>query len=393
MLPPERLDAIHPVKPKACRRCGDALEGHDEEPHRHQVIEIPRLVARGVEYQLHALPCPRCRITTRATLPAGVPTAMVGPRLQAMASVCAGAYRMSRRMVEEMLSDFLNVDISLGSICNLEQRTSEAVAPAVEAALAAVQSAPVKHADETSWREAKQKAWLWVVATATVAVFMIRRSRGAQVAHELLGDVFHGILNSDRWSAYNWIHTSSRQLCWAHLKRHWKAFEDHGSDAKRIAKALQKATEALFDHWYRARDGTLQWSSFRKYARPLQREIVALLREGENCPSKKVAGMCREILALHDALWTFVRRSDVDPTNNAAERAIRHAVIWRKISLGTDSEHGSRFVERMLTVVQTLRMQRRNILDFVTESCEAAIHHVPGPSLLPATSTAQALAA
>lgn len=393
LLPPERLDAVHVLKPRACRRCGDALVGHDPEPHRHQIVDIPRLVARGVEYQLHALRCSRCRITTQAILPPGVPTTFVGPRLQSMAAVCTGAYRMSRRMVEEMLSDFLAADISLGSVCNLEQRTSEAVAPAVEEALAAVQAAPVKHADETSWREARQKAWLWVAATSMVAVFLIRRSRGARVAHELLGETFHGVLNSDRWSAYNWIRADRRQICWAHLKRHWKAFEDYGPEARRIGKALQTSTEALFEHWYRARDGTLKWSSFREYARPHQRRIVELLHEGQQCPSRKVAGMCREILALEAALWLFVRRPEVDPTNNAAERAVRHAVIWRKISQGTDSEAGSRFVERMLTVVQTLRMQRRNIIDYVTAACEAAQRGHAPPSLLPLTSRNQALAA
>jgi transposase len=300
---------------------------------------------------------------------------------------------MSKRMVEEMLSDFLDADISLGSVCNLEQRSSEAVAPAVEEALAAVQAAPVKHADETSWREARQKAWLWVAATSMVAVFLIRRSRAAKVAHELLGDTLRGVLNSDRWSAYNWVRPGQRQICWAHLKRHWKAFEDHGAEARRLGKALQTSTEALFEQWYRARDGTLSWSSFRKYARPHQRRIVELLGEGTSCPSRKVAGMCREILALEGALWLFVRRADVDPTNNAAERAIRHAVIWRKTSLGTDSEGGSRFVERMLTVVQTLRMQRRNILDYMTAACEAAQRGDAPPSLLPVTSGREALAA
>ena len=393
LLPPERLDAVHTIKPRACRRCGDALFGCDPEPYRHQIIEVPRVIARGVEYQLHALRCKRCQITTRAQLPDGVTSLMVGPRLQAIAAVCSGAYRLSKRMVEELLSDFLDADISLGSVANLEQHTSEAVAPAVDEARAEVRAAPVKHADETSWREAKQKAWLWVAATATVAVFLIRRSRATAVARELLGEVFHGILNSDRWSAYNWIRTDVRQICWAHLKRHWRAFEDHGPAARGIGKALQIATEALFAHWYRARDGTLKWSSFREYARPLQREIVGLLRDGQVCPSKKVAGMCREILELEDALWTFIRRPDVDPTNNAAERAIRHAVIWRKTSHGTDSEAGSRFVERMLTVVQTLRMQRRNVLDYVTAACEAAIHGQAPPSLLPVTSRIQAAAA
>ena len=174
------------VKPKRCRRCGDGLLGEDADPHRHQVIDIPEVVAFADEYRLHALFCPRCRITTRADLPRDVPCSMVGPRLQGAISVASGAYRMPKRMIEEMVAGFFGVEISLGTVANVEQRASAAVAPAVEELKAAIQQEPVVHADETSWREAKKKAWLWVAATTTMAVFLVRKSRGTDVAKELL---------------------------------------------------------------------------------------------------------------------------------------------------------------------------------------------------------------
>ena len=122
----------------------------------------------------------------------------------------------------------------------------------------------------------------------------------------------------------------------------------------------------------------------RNKVRPVQARIEALLAMGEACPSKKVAGMCREILTLRPALWTFLWRPWVEPTNNHGERVLRHAVVWRKSSLGTDSEVGSRFVERVLTAVQTLRLQRCNVLDYMTAACEASLRGEHAPSLLAA---------
>jgi transposase len=387
LIPPERVDKSSDHYPRGCRRCGEHLWGHDPQPFRHQVIDIPRVLAKVVEYRLHALMCAKCGITTRAALPADAPLAIFGPRLQSMMAVCAGSYHMSKRMIEELVSDFFSVDVSLGSVSNLEQDSSEALAAPAQEAADFVRRQPVVHADETGWTEAKKKAWLWLAVAGNVAVFLIRSGRGKAVAQELLGAFFPGYLNSDRWNAYNWVKTTRRQLCWAHLQRHFKDFESYGAEAKQLGVELQGHCEVMFDYWYRVRDGTLKRASYQSYMRLIQREILDCLDRGVASTSAKVSGMCHEILKLKGALFTFVRVLGVEPTNNAAERALRPAVLWRKGSFGTDSEKGSRFVERILTVVTTLRLQKRNVLDFMTAACESHHRGEPAPSLLAITHT------
>ena len=383
LLPPERVTQTTTLLPPACRRCGKSLHGRDPAPHQHQVVEIPPLLAQAHDYWLHSLPCEDCNICTRAVLPAGVPTGCFGPRLQAMIAVCSGRYHLSKRMIEEMMGDFFDADLSLGSVSQLEADTSAALAAPVALAAAHVLEQPVQHADETGWTEAKKRAWLWVVVAAQVAVFLLDRSRGAQVARRLLGEARQGVLISDRWSAYNWIPVEKRQLCWAHLLRHFKGFADYGTQAQRLGIDLLACGKRMFDQWHRVRDGTLTRADFRQIMTPLSGEILLLLRQGSQCDAPQVAGRCREILKLEGALFTYVRVAGVEPTNNVAERAIRPAVLWRKGSFGTDSEKGSRFVERILTVVTTLRLQQRNVLEYVTSACQAHRHGQPAPSLLP----------
>jgi transposase len=383
LVPPERVNRTVVLKPEVCRRCGDALTGDDPAPYRHQVTEVPKVVAIVDEYQLHALDCEKCGISTRATLPPGVPEGQFGPRLQAMVCVCSGAYRMSKRGIEELVEDFFDVPISLGSVANLEQATGEAVAAPVEEVARTLREQPIVHADETGWYERSKRAWLWVAVTAHLALFLIRRSRGAQIAKELLGAAFAGILVSDRWSAYSWVDVARRQLCWAHLLRQFRGFQDHGAEAKVIGRALELLTDTMFHAWHRVRDGTMTRAAFQELIEPLRKHVVARLEEGAACSTRAVAGRCREILQLEPALWTFAYVEGVEPTNNVSEHRIRHGVMWRKTSFGTDSPSGSRFVERILTVVTTLRMQGRNVLDYVTSACEAALHGREAPSLLP----------
>jgi transposase len=384
LVPRERVDRTIVVKPDACRRCGIALEGDDPEPFRHQVFEVPKVMGTVDEYQLHALFCSKCGISTRAVLPPGVPTGNFGARLQAMVSVCSGAYRMSKRQIEELVEDFFGVPISLGSIANLEQATSEAVAAPVEEVARAIREEPVVHADETGWFERSKRAWLWVAVTAHLALFIIRARRSARVAKELLGAAFAGILVSDRWSAYAWVDVARRQLCWAHLLRQFRGFQDRGPEARVIGEALELLTDTMFHLCHRVRDGTMTRAAFQEKIENLRPHVVARLQEGAACPVQAVAGRCSEILELEPALWTFAYVEGVEPTNNAGEHRIRHGVMWRKTSFGTDSPNGSRFVERILTVVTTLRMQGRNVLDYVTAACEAALAGTPAPSLLPA---------
>lgn len=384
LVPPERVDRTTIVKPEACRRCGDALEGDDSEPFRHQVFEVPKVTGTVDEYQLHALFCPKCGVSTRALPPPGVPTGSFGPRLQAMVSVCSGAYRMSKRQIEELIEDFFGVPIALGSIANLEQATSEAVAAPVDEVARTIREQPVVHADETGWFEHSKRAWLWVAVTAHLALFIIRARRSGRVAKELLGKAFAGILVSDRWSAYEWVDVARRQLCWAHLLRQFRGFQDRGPEARVIGEALELLAETMFHVWHRVRDGTMTRAAFQEFIENLRPHVAARLQEGAVCPVQAVAGRCSEILKLETALWTFAYVEGVEPTNNAGEHRIRHGVMWRKTSFGTDSPYGSRFVERILTVVTTLRMQGRNVLDYVTAACEAALTGTPAPSLLPA---------
>jgi len=384
LVPIEQVKEEHDVKSDVCRRCGQALEGEDPEPYRHQVTEIPEVVAEVTEYRLHTLTCPECRAETRAELPGGVPQGAFGPRLQAMVSLLSGRYHLSKRDTQSIMDDFFQADVSLGSVPALEQRTSEALCEPVEQAREYVKTQPVVNMDETGWREANQKAWLWVTATPLVSVFLIRLSRGGKVAREMLGETFQGIVGSDRWSAYNWLITLLRQFCWAHLLRDFQAFVERGGESNSIGEALLAQTDLMFEWWHKVRDGTMDRATFQFKMQPVQCQVGQLLRQGTNCDHSKTAGTCRDILKREQALWTFVRVEDVEPTNNLAERQIRPGVLWRKNSFGTQSESGSRFAERIMSVVATLKQQHRNALDYLTQVCNAANWGEQPPSLLPA---------
>jgi transposase len=141
----------------------------------------------------------------------------------------------------------------------------------------------------------------------------------------------------------------------------------------------------MFTWWHRVRDGTLQRASFRSYMSSLRREVERLLEAGSACGVTQTEGTCRDLLKRREALWTFVQVEGVEPTNNTAERAIRPGVLWRKGSFGTQSEEGSRFVESLMTVVTTLKQQQRNVLEYLTAACEAALRGEEAPSLLPAS--------
>ena len=379
----EEVHTVVPVKPPQCHRCQHPLHGEDPQPQRHQVTELPPVQPVVTEYQLHRLLCPACGVPTRAALPVGVPTGGFGPRVQAIVALCTGAYHLSKRTTQTVMEDLFGLPLSLGTMTNLEHATAQALAAPVAEAQAYVQTQPVAHLDETGWREGRTRAWLWVAVTAWVTVFVVRLSRGAKVAQDLLGERFCGILVTDRWSAYTWYPTRWRQVCWAHLLRDIEAMSERGGQSTEIGKALQGQAHQMFHWWHSVRDGTLTHARFRVLMRPLRREVARLLKAGQTCGSPKTEGMCREVLKVYDALWTFVRVEGVEPTNNTAERAIRPGVLWRKGSFGTQSAQGSQFVEAMMTVVATLKQQHRNVLAYRIDACQAAYAHVPAPALLP----------
>ncbi len=388
LVPPEQLRQVIDCKPPECRWCRTALSGDDPEPIRHQVAEVPPVQPTVDEYRLHRLICPRCRTSTCATLPPGVPRGAFGPRLRAILSVLVGGYRLGKRPARQLVFDLLGLTISIGMIARLERQAAEELEAPVEELRQYVRTAAVAHIDETSWWQGREKMWLWAAVTRAVTVFTIAPGRGADVAREMLGADDRKVVVSDRSRSYLWI--KRRQFCWAHLNRDFQAMVDRGGEPAEVGRLLLGHTVRLFDWWHRVRDGTMARATLRSKVAMMRLSFRDDLRRGLGCGSPKTAATCRELLAGEKHLWTFVRVEGVEPTNNDAERALRHGVIYRKTSGGTDSEAGSRFVERILSVVATCRQRETNVLEYLTRCYQASLEGQTVPSLLPAATNTQA---
>ena len=389
LVAPEKVRKLVECIPERCDHCNAQLHGRDPTPHRHQVTHLPPIEPVTDEYRQHALSCDKCGGTTVGKLPAGVPTGAFGPSVVAVVAVLMGAYRQSKRLVPELLHDLFHLRLSVGAAVGCQQLASAALEAPVIEAQTYVAKQPVKHADETGWREGanRARAYLWVVVTRAVAVFMVHARRNSDAAKSLLGPAL-GVLVTDRHGAYNWWPDRLRQFCWAHLKRQFQTISERLGESERIGKALLEEVARLFHFWHRVRDGTLTRSTFKVYMRGVRGRVEALLAEGAAIPHAKTRRTCRKLLSHAEALWTFVRVEGVEPTNNTAEQIVRHPVIMRKLSYGTHSAEGSRFIERILTVHATLRLQKRNVLDFVRQACEAKLRGTKPPSLLPANVSA-----
>jgi transposase len=345
-----------------------------------------RITPIVTEYRRHRLCCVACGARTQAAWPATMPPGRFGPRVQATVGYLTGRIGASQREVQDILATVCQTEASVGGVGALEQAVSAALAAPMVEAQTYVQRQPVRNADETRWREKTKRVWLWISVTPLVTIFRVLKSRGAAAAKELLGEDVWGTIGTDRYAGYHWLDPRQRQLCWAHLKREFIAWSERRGETARIGLALLAAETQLFTLWYRVRDGTLAWADFQVAMLPLMARVRTLLQEGVARADPKTQRTCRNLLKREAALWTFVWEADVEPTNNRAERALRRAVLWRRRSFGTQSEAGSQFVERILTAVTTLRQQRRDVLDFLTTACMAAIRKDPAPSLLPLTS-------
>lgn len=399
-----------PCRPETCQHCGHTLAAADctAPPQPHQVTDVPPVVAETVQYDLYPACCPACGRTTYAALPAGVPTGGYGPRVTAMVAALTGLYHLSKRAVSDLMGTFFQVPISEATVQQQEQVMSTALEAPWQEAHTAVQQATDAHLDETGWYQRRDpdpppatdppvassppdppapqaklhKAWLWVAVCPQAVCFLIRRSRGSQVVKEMLG-AFAGVLTTDRWHAYNWFAVRRRQLCWAHLLRDFTAMSERPGEAQRVGAALLEQAEKMFALWGRVRDGTLPFPAFQQAMRPIQATVGILLREGATTVGKPTSTTCHWLVQHEEALWAFVRVEGLEPTNNCAEQAIRAAVIWRKLCYGTQTSAGSRYVERILTVVATCRLQQRPVLDYLIAAATAAYAGHPTPALLP----------
>lgn len=390
LLPPARVNHVQVFVPAQCEHCHADLPAQaastDPAPTRFQTIELPRVIATVTEYQGHARTCAACGTVTHAVIPATIRAHSVGPRLTATLSYFSGCHGLSKRGVEEIAAAVFDAPVSLGTVANLEQEVSAALAAPHQEAVAAVRQAPVKHGDETSWKLRGKLCWLWAAATAGVVAFVIHAKRSALGLTALLGAEIHGILCSDRWSVYDRVPAARRQVCWAHLKRDFQKVVDRGGpSASAVGQAGGQIVKKVFAAWHAFQDGQGTRTQLEANLEPVMRRLNKVLIGGAILsPDAAVATFCENVLVLEPALWTFVRTEGVEPTNNFMERLLRRAVLWRKRSFGCSSEAGCRFVERILTVVQTRRLRDENVLDYLHDALRAHRAGQSCPPLLPA---------
>lgn len=378
LIPTEQCQRTVPCVPTACRRCGRPLRGADSEPLRHQVWELPEIRPVVTEYQRHRLVC-ACGVSTCGELPAGVPSGQAGPRLVAFAGLLMACFRQSKRRAAQFLGTILNQPAGAAWMVLLQNRCAEAVKPTYDDLAAKLSGQLVLHIDESPTKEGPARGWVWTFVADTFTVFACRTSRSADVLDDLLGRDFGGTIHCDRAKMY-W-RFGRLQWCWAHLKRDVQALIDAPCHTrKRLGHGLMRQTKALFDLWRRVRDGTITRRTFRRRMRPVREKVQWLLLGGSF--NALTRGFCKELWEHREHLWTFVDVAGVEPTNNAAERALRHAVIWRKLSFGTQSAAGSRFVERLLTVIETCRRAGRNAFAWLTEAVRAYFLREAAPPLL-----------
>jgi transposase len=385
--------------PSRCEVCGGELSGRDPSPYRHQVVELPPLLPSVVEHRFHALVCPACEALTRAASSPIVSQGGYGPRLSGIVVLLSGQAHQSHSQIVTLLDELFGVVLSTGMVARLRRQFSQFVAPALAAAQVYVQQQSALGMDETGWRQgnsdgqnaANKKGWLWVMTTAAVSYFAIRLSRAQAITSELLGANYAGIVGSDRAGAYHHLPLDQRQVCWAHLKRDFTAIAERDGVSATIGQALLDIEHDVFALWHDYRAGIIGRPGLREQLWPLRQDLRQILREAIPFDHKgkttleKTARTCAQILRVEPALWTFAEHPGVEPTNNAAERAIRPAVLWRKVCLGAQSQAGAQFVAAALTVITSLKAQDRAVLDYLTDLFDAGRNGFAMPSLLPSS--------
>jgi transposase len=388
LLPAEEMDHVHDHYPSVCESCAALLDPdtcrETSTPLRHQTFELPPIVPIKSEHRSHELECP-CGHRTRAELPDEVARSQFGPRVHGAVGYLTSEHKIGRRGVVEILNTLFGLDLCLGSVCNCIERISPELEPVVEEARQALTEAESINADETSWKCKGDRRTLWVFLSPVVVYFQIAQSRGAKVLRSVLGDVFQGVITSDDHSAYSCYHKNGiRQLCWAHMIRKLKALkESRGSpDAYLFSKSMLQEVGRIFGCWHAFREGAISREELLAATTLMRARMKRCCNKYLTSSDAEVRTRAKRMLDNWAHLFTFLTHEGVEPTNNAAERALRPAVQWRKLCFGNQSDSGERFTERILTVTRTCKLQGRNPFHFLSDLMEAAFKGAPRPSLV-----------
>jgi len=394
LAPADSVNEVVRLFPARCRHCehsfGNRTPATQGEPQRHQVTELPRIEAHITEYQCEHAVCAKCGKTTQAALPEEV-QGHFGPELTALIAYLTVVCRMPRRVVLELMEQVLGIGLSLGSIQNSWEEASEAVADPCSELERELPKAPVINSDETGYRTGGEKRWMWAFVAPGFVFYKIALTRGAEVLVQLLGAVFAGILCSDRCPSYLKYHKGGAQFCWAHFKRNILGVLQIGktTDAERFCRDALALHARLFRLWHRfraggphVRYGPITRQQLIQKSIPLEKKFCALAERYLDSEDKDVRNLATALLVHFERFFTFLEKEGVEPTNNSAERALRCAVQWRKISFGSRSPEGEVAAARLLTATRTCHMQNRKPLDYLATAIRSNRKAQPVPSLL-----------
>jgi len=383
LLPADQVDTFVQLFPEACLGCARPLpEVPDAGACRHQQLDLRDHRPHLTEWLRHEVQCPHCGTCTRAGYDRDrIPASAFGPCLTATVALLTGAYHLSRRKTQRLLSELFGITASLGAISAMEQRASEALASAHDEALREVQYAEVKHSDATTWTRAGELKSLWTIATTAATVYRIFADGSRKTIEPMFGALI-GLLVSDRATVFGFWAMALRQVCHAHLLRKYVGFSERDGPAGAIGRELLQLSSVMFEYWHGFKDGALTREELQFWMRPVQRDMERALQRGAVANIDRMSGSCADILAHRDALWTFITHDGVEPTNNHAELELRDFVLWRKRSFGSQSERGERFAERVMTAVRTARKQGKDVLEFLVRSVTAHVEHTPAPRLI-----------
>jgi len=382
LLPPEQVDHRVEYRPRVCEHCRASL---DKEPAelvgRHQVAELPPRAVQITEHRSFACRCAGCGKINRAFIPASVRASSIGARLSGAIGVLSALVHGSRRAIEDVVSDVLGCPIALGSISARERELSDALEGPHGQLATELSAAKVKYVDETSWYRKSVEQWLFVAASASAAVFRIEKCRTRSSLKQLLRGKLRGVFCTDRHSIYDLLPLCRRGVCWAHLKRDFVRCVERGGASEAIGQGGLDVCRQVFGLWREFREGRIGRWQLQTNIEPLRRKLHKVLQDGAALGIGKTSGLCRGLLKREQAMWNWAKVPGLEPTNNLAERMLRPAVMWRNKSFGSDSLGGCVFVERMLSIIQTIKLRKQNLLDYLARALAAhrAGLPVPGP--------------
>ena len=377
VLDESQVDQIVECKPAPLCECGQPVD-LDDQPQRHQVFEVPVIQARVDEYRLYSGRCKGCGKEHEGLLPAGVPRGQLGPRALALIGTLGTRYHLTQRKIRDLLAQTMGVDFSVGAISQAHGKVAAALKAPVAEAVATLCNAGVVHIDETSYPREGAGNWVWAVAQPLLVLFSVWPSRARYVIHELIGTAPKCLVVSDRYAGYAFIDSDQRQICWAHLLRDFNRIAQRDGVAGRIGQRLLAMGYVMFRWRARGKTSTGQFE-------PLQRRVRRALEQGASQSyCSRTANTCANVLKLWSALWGFITHPGVEPTNNAAEQALRSIVLKRKISGPTRSRRGDEFIAHGYSVHETCRRQGVDLWGYLHKAIVAWIDKAPHPSMVPA---------